>query len=336
MKSYLTIVVSILLSDLLSANTIKDLLNKPSQWFHSSKGKEKMLNVLSYQDRNGIWPKNINTSNRRYHGVRSTLEGTFDNNATLNELRLMALAFIATKNTTYETAFNKGLECILKSQYSNGGWPQKPRAKGYSQHITFNDGTMVGIMNFIREVYTEKNYNFVKFDTRKRCEEQFELGVKCIIQCQIKVDGKLTAWCAQHHKDSLEPMGARSYEHPSISGGESADIVYLLMTIKNPSHAIKTSIESAVEWFDKSKITGVIYKKVGDDRKLMKLDDAPPIWARFYDIKTNRPIFSGRDGKIKYNVSEIEFERRNGYAWYVKSGAKVFKEWAKWRNKEGR
>ena len=335
MKSYLTIVVSILLSDLLSANTIKDLLNKPSQWFHSSKGKEKMLNVLSYQDKNGIWPKNINTSNGRYHRSRSTIEGTFDNNATLNELRLMALAFIATKDTSYETAFNKGLECILKSQYSNGGWPQKPRAKGYSQHITFNDGTMVGIMNFIREVYTEKNYNFVKFDTRKRCEEQFELGVKCIIQCQIKVDGKLTAWCAQHHKDSLEPMGARSYEHPSISGGESADVVYLLMTIKDPSHAIKTSIESAVEWFDKSKITGVIYKKVGDDRMLMKLDDAPAIWARFYDIKTNRPIFSGRDGKIKYNVSEIEFERRNGYAWYVKSGEKVFKEWAKWRNNEG-
>jgi len=335
MKSLLLIAWSGLSINILSANSLNNLLKKPPQWFQSTEAKDKLSNILSFQDANGIWPKNINTADYRYDGLRSKLQGTFDNSASLNELRLLAKAYNATKNNAYKKAFNKGLECILKSQYSNGGWPQKPRAKGYSQHITFNDGTMVGIMNFIREVYTKKNYNFVKFDTRKKCEKQFELGVKCIIQCQIKVDGKLTAWCAQHHKDNLKPMGARSYEHPSISGGESADVVCLLMTIKNPSHSIKTSIESAAEWFDKSKITGVIYKKVGDDRMLMKLDDAPAIWARFYEIKTNRPIFSGRDGKIKYNVSEIEFERRNGYAWYVKSGEKVFKEWAKWRNNEG-
>ena len=42
-------------------------------------------------------------------------------------------------------------------------------------------------------------------------------------------------------------------------------------------------------------------------------------------------MFSGRDGKIKYNVSEIEFERRNGYAWYVGSGNKVLNAWKKWK-----
>jgi len=38
-------------------------------------------------------------------------------------------------------------------------------------------------------------------------------------------------------------------------------------------------------------------------------------WARFYEIGTNRPIFSGRDGVIRYNLDEIEQERRDGYAW---------------------
>ena len=41
---------------------------------------------------------------------------------------------------------------------------------------------------------------------------------------------------------------------------------------------------------------------------LVKEKTINPIWARFYEIETNKPIFSGRDGKIKYNVSEIEFE----------------------------
>ena len=39
-------------------------------------------------------------------------------------------------------------------------------------------------------------------------------------------------------------------------------------------------------------------------------------WARFYQIGTNRPIFSGRDGVIKYQLSEIEQERIDGYAWF--------------------
>ena len=38
---------------------------------------------------------------------------------------------------------------------------------------------------------------------------------------------------------------------------------------------------------------------------------------RFSDLQTGKPIFSGRDGIIKSSITEIEAERRNGYAWYV-------------------
>ena len=37
------------------------------------------------------------------------------------------------------------------------------------------------------------------------------------------------------------------------------------------------------------------------------------MWARFYEIGTNRPIFSDRDGFAKHDLSEIGYERRNGY-----------------------
>jgi PelA/Pel-15E family pectate lyase len=42
---------------------------------------------------------------------------------------------------------------------------------------------------------------------------------------------------------------------------------------------------------------------------------AAPLWARFYEIGTNRPLFSDRDGVKKYSLAEIGHERRNGYAW---------------------
>ena len=62
-------------------------------------------------------------------------------------------------------------------------------------------------------------------------------------------------------------------------------------------------------------------------------DATSTIWARFYEIGTNRPFFSGRDSEKKYDVKEIEVERRTGYAWYGNWPEKLLKteypEWAK-------
>ena len=55
-------------------------------------------------------------------------------------------------------------------------------------------------------------------------------------------------------------------------------------------------------------------------------------WARFYEIGTNRPIYSGRDGIVRYDVSQIEAERRNGYAWLGNWPARLIEvEYPRWR-----
>lgn len=38
------------------------------------------------------------------------------------------------------------------------------------------------------------------------------------------------------------------------------------------------------------------------DRIVVYDDQAPTIWARFYEIETNRPFFCGRDGKTVYTL----------------------------------
>jgi hypothetical protein len=56
-------------------------------------------------------------------------------------------------------------------------------------------------------------------------------------------------------------------------------------------------------------------------------------WARFYEIGSNRPIFSGRDGIVRYNINEIEKERRTGYAWVGTWPARlVDDEYPRWRD----
>lgn len=58
---------------------------------------------------------------------------------------------------------------------------------------------------------------------------------------------------------------------------------------------------------------------------------AEPLWARFYEIGTNRPIFCGNNGVIKRSMAEVEPERRNGYMWYCKTPnellSKAYPEW---------
>ena len=135
-------------------------------------------------------------------------------------------------------------------------------------------------------------------------------------------NGKLTAWCAQYNPISLAPEMARKFELVSISGNESVGIVRFLLRMQSPSEEVKLAVKCAVEWLKTVQLKGFKYTDIdapslpkGRDRFLLP-DSNSVVWARFYEIGTNRPMFSGRDSKIKYSVTEIEQERRIGYAWY--------------------
>jgi len=47
------------------------------------------------------------------------------------------------------------------------------------------------------------------------------------------------------------------------------------------------------------------------------------------EIGTNRPIFSNRDGIIRYDWNQLT-DRREGYAWYSGEPAAVLKTYARW------
>ncbi len=301
-------------------------LQKSDDWFRTADAARLADNILSWQANEGGWPKNTDTT-VPYTGDRAKLQGTFDNSATTDELRFLARLFGAPASgpaAAASNAFTRGLEHILKAQYPNGGWPQysPPPANQYHRHITFNDNSMARLMIFLREVATENRYEFVARQQREAAQHAFDHGVDCILKCQIKVNGKLTAWCAQHDEIDFRPRPARTYELASLSGSESVGLVLLLMSLEKPTPEVRRAIEAAVAWFESAKIPGLKVESVedntapkGQDKIVVKDASAKPIWARFYEIETGQPIFSGRDGVKKYSLAEIEYERRNGYAW---------------------
>lgn len=115
---------------------------------------------------------------------------------------------------------------------------------------------------------------------------------------------------------TLKPASGRAYELPSICTSESVGIVNYLKGISNPSSEITNAINSAINWFAQVKILGIKVVDTGDDKIVVSDPQAPPIWARFYEMGTNRAIFVDRDGSLHYKLSEISQERRYGYAWY--------------------
>ena len=232
----------------------------------------------------------------------------------------------ATRDTRYRAAFDRGIDYLLAAQYQNGGWPQYfPLRRGYYSHITYNDDAMINVLIVLRDAAAGKPpYDFVDAARRARAAAAVVRGIDCILRTQIKQGGKLTAWCAQHDEKTLEPAWARNFEPPALSGGESVGVVRFLMEIEQPTPEIIAAVEGAVAWFQAVAIHGVRLEEfTGElgkrDKRVVADPAAGPLWARFYELGTNRPVFTGRDKVIRYAISEIEHERRNGYSYYVSS-----------------
>ena len=333
---------SLLASPAFAAPGVRDYLNKPDEWYRSEAATRIADNVVSHQSNYGNWPKNLDTTSTPYTGDPANINGTFDNGATVGEMRFLARMHKATQNPRYQIAFLKGFNHILEAQYPTGGWPQSyPLSRQYHRHITFNDNTMVGLMQLLREMATAKQYDFLDVGQRKAASDSFARGIQCILKSQIKVNGKLTAWCAQHDEKDYSPRPARTYELASLSGSESVGIVRLLMSLDDPTPEIIQSIQSAMTWFEAAKLPGIKIVKQKDndaeqgyDTVVVKDPTAPPMWARFYEIGTNKPIYSSRDGVAKSNLADISYERRNGYAWLgYWPQTLVGKEYPAWKTK---
>ncbi|SFH42875.1 pectate lyase [Pedobacter insulae] len=303
--------------------------------------------MLIYQLSNGAWPKQLTggyvvkyetpIDEALMAKIKSTtyMHATIDNAATSREITALVQAYKTTNNKNYLLAAQKGIDYLLKAQYENGGWPQYyPDKSSYRAEITYNDNAMVNVLNIMFNIANQtKDFEVVDQSYHARAENAYQRGLDCILKTQIVQSGRLSIWAAQYDQNTLKPAKARSFEPASLSTAESVAIVRFLMRIKNPSPQIKNAINSAIAWFNSTKIVGYRFDKLPDikDKGLIK-DDTSVIWARFYDFETNQPIFGDRDNSIKSNVAEISYERRNGYAWYGNFAAKLLAtEYPKWQ-----
>ncbi|NBW13769.1 MAG: pectate lyase [Caulobacteraceae bacterium] len=321
------------------------VLRQEAAWYASAEARRLADSVLLYQFANGSWPKNTDMSAPPAAPVDPELGDTIDNQATTLEMEFLARvvqAGGAPNSAAYVAAFDKGFYYLLAAQYPNGGWPQFfPLRQGYYTHITYNDDAMVRVLNVLRDVSNgAAPYGFVDAGRKAKAAEAVTRGIDIILKTQIKQDGKLTVWCAQHDEVTLAPAWARKFEPPSLSGYESVGITRFLMGIQNPSPEVIAAIEGSVAWFRATVIPDIAVERFTNaegqnDRRVIPSPGAR-LWARFYELGTNRPIFIGRDSVLRPALADIERERRAGYNYFDGAGAGLIdRDYPAWRRRVG-
>ena len=108
------------------------------------------------------------------------------------------------------------------------------------------------------------------------------------------------AW-AQQYNYAMNPIWARKFEPPAIAGDESQEVIATLILIYRATGDLKylKPIPTALEYLQRSRLA---------DGRL----------ARFYELKTNRPLYMSRRGD-KYTLTYDDSRLPKHYGWKIES-----------------
>ncbi len=221
-----------------------------------------------------------------------------------------ALSF---KDEEIHDAATYGLDALLKAQFSNGGFPQvwqKPsdakvtgtakfpdydwktegRVKNYWDFPTLNDGLAGTVSDTLIEAH--ETYKDAKYKTALAKLGDFLIAAQ--------MPDPQPGWCQQYSYDMV-PIWARKFEPAAITGWESQD-------------AMKTLIRIARHTGDK-KYLEPIPKALAYFNKCLLPDGKV---ARFYEFKTNKPLYMDARYELTYDDSAAP----GHYGWKQPAGFK--------------
>jgi len=194
------------------------------------------------------------------------------------------------------------LDAILKAQYPNGGFAQGwaepadsskpadskagypeswtrtwPAYKEYWRYYTFNDG------NVDRTIETLLLATHLTGDPKYR-DAAIRAG-DFVLAAQMPAPQP--AW-AQQYDFEMKPVWARKFEPPAISGGESQRLIETLMNlyVVTADEKFMKPIPAAIAWLEKIALP---------DGRL----------ARFYELKTDKPLYFTKSYELTYDDSDV-------------------------------
>lgn len=269
--------------------------------------------LIKGQLASGGWDYRIEFDPRKRNGYAYRIDGpastrarnlaTLDDNTTQSAARFLihidsALQF---KDLEIHQATKFALDGLVNAQYPNGAWPQRfsgppnpeyfpvikanypenwPRTwpgSNYTSYYTLNDNAQADVIEVMfeaAEIYGDSRF----FDAAKR-------GGDFLILAQMP--DPQPAW-AQQYNALMQPAWARKFEPPAVTGGESQGAIRILMEIYRQTGDKKymEPIPRALDYLDQSKLPS-------------------GRMTRFYELKTNRPLFFTKQYELVYTADDL-------------------------------
>lgn len=221
--------------------------------------------------------------------------GTYDDDTSQASLRMLMATDEALEgqDASIHEAAMAGLEWVLKSQYPHGGFPQwyPLSTTGYSRHSTYNDGNMYYTMYLLMAAYEQYG------DERYR-QTLLKLG-DFFINSQLPEPQPI--WAQQYDED-MRPAWARMFEPASVTGGETSGVMTALIEMavytKDPKYL--APIPPALAWYQRSQLPN-------------------GRWARFYELKTNKPLYFTSDNRTTYRLTYDDSDMPDHYSFNASS-----------------
>jgi PelA/Pel-15E family pectate lyase len=280
--------------------------------------------LMRGQMRSGGWHYSIQFDPTERKKIAYRLDGakdrgrnvtTFDDDTTQAALRFLVRLDAASgfTNAPLADSISYALNAIFKAQYPNGAWPQGyeefpdaarfpvkpaslpkewprawPGSKQYWLRYTLNDNalaTIVETMFEVQRMYGESRAGANRQALAARARAAALKAGDFLLLAQLPEPQP--AWAQQYDAD-MHPCWARKFEPPAITAGESQGAIRTLMLIYRESGDANylAPIPRALDWLRRSRLP--------DGR-----------FARFYEMGSNKPLYSTKDYQLTYDDSDV-------------------------------
>jgi hypothetical protein len=263
-------------------------------WFYSMEFDPEQRKTWCYR----VDPVGCDYRDNRYRNTT-----TLDDNTSQSALRLLMLVdrVLNQSDPVIHEAVTYGLERLVEAQYPNGAWsvsshrrvpdedapvvgPARYPASWSRQHVEPGRGGYVTNDNLMRDMIrtfllADRLYGDPAYKAAAIRAGDFLLNAQ--------MPASQAGW-AQTYNHEMEPIWGRKFEPPAVASRETVGAIEALLDLYlyTGDGRYLDAVGPAFEWLEESRLP------TGD-------------WARFYELRTNRPLYVTRNYQLTYDDGDL-------------------------------
>jgi hypothetical protein len=242
---------------------------------------------------------------------------TYDDDVTSDAARFLLRMYIEKLDPKYKPAVDKAINFLIKSQYANGGWPQRYPLKhdfnkaghpDYSSYYTFNDDVIWENVLFLIQCYQTLG------------EQRFLDPIRRGMNFYLISQGKNGAW-GQQYNMKMEVAGARTYEPAAYVPRTtfSNSLVLLKFYEYTGDRRFLARIPDAIKWLEKVRLpermtqngryTHPLFVEAGSEKPIFVHRKGSNVaYGYYYTDTSDSKLLGHMQGKGNINVQYLKNE----------------------------